>query len=381
MADFGTVKCPKCGEVFEPSDAFQKELEEKFRAVQEKELLAARQKAVSEALKKAGADQEAVLKELRLETAEERERNKKLLQQLEGLTAQIRRLRRKDEERDLEMKKKLADEEERIRLDAQKKAAEEHDLKDREKDKKLTDALRRVEELKTKIQQGSQQTQGEVLELALEELLRREFPADSVEEVKKGVRGADIIQRVFDKIGRPCGTILWETKNAQWSQPWLAKLKEDMRHAKADLAVLVAAHPPEGIENFGYLEGVWVVTRPMVLPLALALRFDLVRVNHERQTHVGKSEKMAVLYEYVTSVEFKHRLEAILESFSGMQNELEREKRWFQAKWARQEKHLRKVMDHTHGMYGELQGVVGKTLPEINTLQIEAAGGESPTRN
>lgn len=372
MSGMGSINCPKCGASFEPSEAFSKQIEEKVLAGQKEQHARDKAAAVSTALKKFQVEQADISARLQRETEEERERNRKLLAQLDELTSQIRELRRKDEERELAMKKRLIDEEEKIRLAALRQAADEHDLKDREKDKKLSDALKQVEELKTKIQQGSQQTQGEVLELELEELLRREFVTDIIEEVKKGVRGADILQRVVDKMGRPCGTILWESKNAQWQQPWIVKLKEDMRQAKAELAVLVATHPPEGVNGFSYLDGIWIVTRPMILPLALALRFDLVRVNHERQNHVGQSEKMAILYEYVTSVEFKHRIEAILESFTGMQDELEREKRWFQTKWARQEKHLRKVMDHTHGMYGELQGVVGKSLPEIQTLQIES---------
>lgn len=349
------IKCPQCGAEFEASEALTHQIEEKVVAdLEAKHLL-----RIEEEKQKAGK-----------ELLEEKERNKKLAIQLTELLDQMRVLKRKDEERDMEMKKKLMDEEEKIRVEVRKKSLEEHELKDREKDQKLREALEQIETLKTKMQQGSQQTQGETLELQLEEMLRSEFPQDEISEVKKGQRGADIAQVVVDKLGRRCGTILWESKNAQWSEGWVAKLKEDQRQAKADLAVLVSVHLPEKLETFTYRAGVWVVSWKHFLPLALALRFNLVSIYHERQTAQGRDEKMQILYQYLTGTEFKHRVEGIVDAFTVLQEELEREKRWFGTKWARQEKEIRKVIDHTHGMYGDLQGVIGNSLPEIKSLEL-----------
>ena len=304
-----------------------------------------------------------------MDSVEEKERNKRLLKQLEELTEDLRKLRRRDEERELEMKKKMADEEEKIRADSRKKTLEEHELKDRESAKNLQDALKQVEELKAQMQRGSQQAQGESLELELEESLKREFPVDTIEEVKKGQRGADVLQRVIDKRGQDCGTILYESKNAQWSNQWIGKLKEDQRQANAHIAVLVVTDPPENLTTFQYIDGVWVVLRTMAISLALALRYSLVSVHHEKLVNTGKSEKMEDLYTYITSIEFKQRIEVIGEAFGSMQEEVEREKRWFQTKWARQEKQLRRVIDNTHGMYGDLQGVV-RSLPDLKTLEL-----------
>jgi len=368
------IKCPHCGEYFEPSEAFkhqlEKELLESERSKHQKELEKVKTEAESTVAEKIKSEYELQFKQFQKDSEEEKERNKRLLKQLEGLNEEIRSLRRKDEERELEMKKKIADEEEKIREDSRKKTIEEHELKDKEKDKKLADALKQVEELKAKMERGSQQTQGEVLELEIEEILRREFPTDIIEEVKKGQRGADVLQRVIDKRNRDCGVILWESKNAQWSNAWIGKLKEDQRQAKADLCVLVVTDPPDGLETFMFQDGVWLVKRKMIVPLALALRFDLVRVNYEKLANVGKNEKSEILYQYITSTEFRHRIEAIVEAFGDMQSEMEREKRWFTTKWARQEKQLRKVVDHTQGMYGDLQGVIGKTLPDLKSLQL-----------
>ena len=193
------------------------------------------------------ASREAVL---RAEAIEEKERNGRLLKQLEELTGEMRALKRKDEERELAYKQQLAADEDRIRTETRKSVADEFLLKDREKEKRLADALRQVEELKAKMQQGSQQTQGEVLELEVEEALRQEFKDDEIIEVKKGQRGADVLQKVNDRRGRFCGTILWETKNAHWTETWIAKLRADQREVKAQIAVLVAVQPPPEVETF-----------------------------------------------------------------------------------------------------------------------------------
>ena len=175
---------------------------------------------------------------------------------------------------------------------------------------------------------------------------------------------------MVDKLNRKCGSILWESKNAKWSDGWIEKLKEDQRQAKADLAVLVSVNLPEGINTFNFVKGVWICSWTSFIPLALALRFNLINIYFEKQNAVNVDEKMKVLYEYLTGNEFKLRVEGIVESFSVLQDDIEREKRWFSSKWARQEKEIRKVIDHTHGMYGDLQGVTGRALPEIKSLEL-----------
>ncbi|MDP1710260.1 MAG: DUF2130 domain-containing protein, partial [bacterium] len=320
-----------------------------------------KRKAIEEASAKVGKDLES-----------ERERSKKLTNQIGELLGEVRELKNKDEDRENEMKKKLIEEEEKIKTEARRKAEDEHKLKDLEKDKKMHDILEANEELRKKLEQGSQQTQGETLELELESKLRSEFPADKILEVKKGQRGADVSQEVIDKLGRSCGTILWESKNAEWSNGWISKLKEDQRQAKADLAVLVSVKLPEGVESFSYKEGVWIVSWKHFIPLSWSLRYNLVSLHNERQSSEGKDEKMKILYQYLTGTEFKNRVEGIVDAFTNLQEELEKEKRYFNVKWARQEKEIRKVVDHTHGMYGDLQAVIGKSLPEIKSLELES---------
>lgn len=343
-----TVKCPKCGTEIEISEALKHQLEEAVRSEER-----------SRAKEEAGKEVEA-----------ERERNKKLTLQIGELLDEIRNLRQKDEMREIEMKKQILAEEDKIKEETRKKLEEDHKLADLQKDKKLGEALEQIEDLKAKIQKGSQQTQGEVLEIEIEEKLKKEFPGDKITEIKKGQRGADVVQEVFDKLGRRCGLILWESKNAEWSNVWVGKLKEDQRQAKADLSVLISVNLPDGVESFAYKDGVWVVSWKHFIPLAWSLRFNLVSLYHERVSSEGKDEKMKILYQYLIGPEFKNRVEGIVDAFTNLQDELEKEKRYFNVKWARQEKEIRRVIDHTHGLYGDLQGVVGKSLPEIKSLRL-----------
>lgn len=337
-----TIKCNNCGTIIDVGEQLAHDIKESV--VNEE-----RQKAQNE------------VNEIR----------HKFTNDMSKLLDEIKTLREKDEMREIEMKKKLMESEETIRRDAIKRAEDEHLLKDVEKEKLIQDLRKSLEDAQKKATQGSQQTQGESLELTLETRLRQEFPNDQISEVKKGVRGADVNQLVVDKLNRQCGTILWESKNAKWSDGWIEKLKEDQRQAKADLAVLVTVNLPEGVNTFNFIKGVWICSWTSFIPLALALRFNLINIYFEKQNAVNVDEKMKILYEYLTGNEFKLRVEGIVEAFATLQDDMEREKRWFASKWARQEKEIRKVIDHTHGMYGDLQGVTGRALPEIKSLEIE----------
>lgn len=375
-----TIRCKYCGKEFEITEAFTHQIieqaisAEREKAQKEKDQL--RIKIESETEQKVRKDLETGLKMLQQSFEEEKIRARNLQAELMKLSRDLQKSRQEKEEMQYKMQKKLIEEQGKIKDEERKRLEEEHGLKDAEKDKKLQDALRVNEELRRKLEQGSQQIQGEVMELALEELLKKEFPADEFMEVKKGVRGADIIQKVIDKRGRECGVILWESKNAKWNEGWMKKLREDQREANANQAILVLANPPPEIKTSAYKGGVWITDRKYVIPLVLALRYDLIRVNYEKQANVGKNEKMEIIYRYLTGTEFKHRIEAIVEAFIILQDDIEREKRWFSQKWARQEKEIRKIVDNTYGMYGELQAVTGRELQSIQTLDLPSGSRE-----
>jgi hypothetical protein len=244
-----------------------------------------------------------------------------------------------------------------------------------EKDQTIASMQQKIEELKQKAEQGSQQLQGEVQELELENLLRIKFPFDSIEPVAKGEFGGDVLQRVFSQNGQYCGAILWESKRTKnWSDSWLVKLREDQRSAKAEVSVIVSQALPKDVETFDVVDGVWVTAPRASLPLATILRQSLMDVTVARQVSDGQQTKTEMVYQYLTGPRFKHRVEAIVEAFTTMQEDLERERKAFTRQWAKREEQIERVIGATAGMYGDLQGIAGKSMQEISGLDMELLG-------
>jgi len=377
-----TVLCPHCGKDVEISEALKHQIKEQtlaaVNAKHKQELEEVKEKALLDSSKKIKEQFEQQLKQIEKDSLEKETQNKKLYDQLEKLMEEKSALKREKDEMKLEMQKTLALEEDKIRLDAQKKAEEEQHLKILAKDKQLADTLKELEDAKRKLQQGSQQTQGEVFELEFEELLQKEFPHDKISPVGKGVKGGDIIQEVWDARGNYNGKILWELKNTKtWSEGWIDKLKGDKRSINAEEAVLISEVMPATIKTAGFREGVWVTKHEFVIGLASALRANLIQLYYAKNANKSKDEKVEAIYSYVSGIEFKHRMEAIIEAFTNMQLELEKERRYFNSKWARDEKNLRQVIDSTSGMHGDFKGLVGKNLLTIKGLDTpELESGE-----
>jgi hypothetical protein len=279
-----------------------------------------------------------------------------------------------EHQRELEVSvaRKLDEERAKISEEAKRRADEEQRLRMREKEKVIGDLKTQIEELKRRAEQGSQQLQGEVLELDLESQLASAFPHDAIEPVAKGVRGADVIQHVRTNLGTDCGILLWEAKRARnWSRDWVPKLKGDQRDIRAEVAILVTEVMPPGLNGFGQHEGVWVCEGPSILPLAIALRDGLVGIAAAKQAEAGKAGKMEQLYAYLAGTEFRQRVEAIVDAFSTMQADLDAEKRAYHKHWAKRQKHIEQAITQTAMLYGGVQGIVGQaTLPEIATLEL-----------
>jgi hypothetical protein len=283
---------------------------------------------------------------------------------------QKRELDEKAKNLDLEAARKIDEERQKIQDETARRVAEEYRMRDAEKDKKLQDALKVNDELKRKLEQGSQQTQGEVLELQLEELIRAAFPLDQIEAVPKGMNGADVVQKVFNKSGHFCGTIVWEFKRTKmWSEGWLQKLKDDQRALKAEIAILISEVLPKDISEFSQRSGIWISNFSSAIGVAQILRAQLIQLANVRASAVGKKEKMEVIYGYLTSTEFRQRVEAIAEAFIQMQGDLSEERRVAEKRWAKRQKEIDRVFQNTAGMYGELQGLLGSTsLQDIPAL-------------
>lgn len=244
-------------------------------------------------------------------------------------------------------------------------------LKVSEKEQQILSMQRQIEALKQKAEQGSQQLQGEVLELELENTLRGKFPFDIIEPVAKGEFGADVIQRVVAPTGQVCGSIIWETKRTKnWSDGWLPKLREDQRTAGSEIAVIVSQSLPNTIDSFGQVDGTWVSGPNYAIPLAIALRQSLVEVNNARLVQDGQQTKTEQVYEYLTGPRFRHRVEAIVEKFSTMQDDLNKERKAMTRLWAKRESQIQGVIEATVGMYGDLEGIAGQAIQSIEGLEL-----------
>jgi hypothetical protein len=404
----GMITCPNCGHEFEMSDALAGRIREHLKAELQQDVsrreaalkkkidaLRAQEAQISKKSEALDAEIEARLKE-RLSEAEKKASQKlegKYADQLKELQGAIeekeaaiktfrdqelelrKRQRKLEEERaslELEVARKLDAEREKIRQEASKKTAEAHRLKDLEKDKLIRDLQTSLADMKRKAEQGSMETQGEVLEQDFEAQLKAFFVHDDIQPVPKGIRGADLVQTVRTPMGAECGVLLWETKNTKaWSSAWIPKLKDDMIETRASIAILVSVVLPEGISRFGQVDGVWVSDPLCAIPLAAALREQLTAISRERSASIGKSEKMEALYQYLAGVEFKQKIEGIVEAFTSMHDQLIRERRAMEKHWKQREKEIERVVKNTVGLYGDMQGIIGGQIPAIPALELD----------
>lgn len=355
------IKCPKCGELIQITDALladeRKIIEQEARKKAEKEL-EDKQSLELQDLKKSGKEKDEKLEKMMKQILDDREK--------------MRLLETKEKERELEMQKKLDEERKKIEEKILKEEEEKHHLKNLEKDKLIQDLKKSLDETQRKAAQGSQQTQGEAFELEFENLLKKEFKNDNIQEVAKGIRGGDVIQEVIDRNGNNVGKILWELKNTKtWSEGWIDKLKSDQRAIKAEDAVIITEALPTDMQTNGaFRNGVWITKQNSSIAIASVLRAKLIQLYYIKSSVVGKNEKTEILYSYLSGTEFKHRVEAIIEAWTSMQEDIEKEKRYFSNKWARDDKNIRQVIDNTIGMHGDLEGIMGNSLPQIKGLDV-----------
>jgi hypothetical protein len=322
-----------------------------------------------------GDDLEQKGKEIESLQAILKQNNAKLAEAQKAQAELLRKQRELDDakrELDLTVEKRVQTNLTAEREKAKREAEEELKLKVLEKDQTITAMQRQIEELKRRAEQGSQQLQGEVLELELEALLAAKFPRDTILPVPKGEFGGDVLHRVVGPTNQICGTILWESKRTKnWSDGWLPKLREDQRAAKAEIAIIISQALPKGIESFGFLDGVWVADPKVAVPVAMSLRHTLVEIAGIRQASEGRHTKMEMVYDYLTGPRFRQRVQALVEAFSSMKEDLDREKKVITRQWAKREEQIDRVMQATVGMYGDLQGIAGKTLQEIEGLEFQ----------
>jgi hypothetical protein len=304
-----------------------------------------------------------------------KQRDAKLADAQKAQAELIRKQRELDDARrelELTVEKRVQTDLLAAREKAKKEAEDEMKLKVMEAEQTIASMQKQIEDLKRRAEQGSQQLQGEVQELEIESLLSARFPRDTIQPVPKGEFGGDILHRVMGPLGQPCGTILWESKRTKnWSDGWLPKLREDQRAAKAEIAVILSQVLPKDVDTFGLVNEVWIAHPKVALPVAVALRQTLIEITGARQASEGQQTKMEMVYRYLTGPRFRQRIQAIVEAFSSMRDDLDRERKAITKQWAKREEQIDRVMQATVGMYGDLQGIAGKTLQEIEGLEFQ----------
>ncbi|WP_149277143.1 DUF2130 domain-containing protein [Pareuzebyella sediminis] len=411
MSEQTQIKCPNCGTSIDVQDILAHQLEDEIRQKYQSQLADEKKKyeAEQEKLDKAKQEfelkkkqenelfQERLDKQLREDrktleeklkaklTEEQSEQFKALQKELNEKSEQVKELNRSKAEIE-KLKREKSELKEAAEAEAQKKInevlqvesekirksfAEKNELKFRELEKQLEDQKKLTEEMKRKQEQGSMQLQGEVQELAIEEWLATQFPLDSIDEVKKGARGADCIQVVNTRSRQNCGKIYYESKRTKdFHSSWIEKFKADMRERDADIGVLVTEVMPSGLERMGMMEGVWVCTYEEFKGLSAVLRESIIQLSLAMATQENKGDKMGMLYDFLTSTTFRMQIEAIVEGFSQMKADLDSEKRSMQRIWKQRERQIEKVITNTIDMYGSIKGIAGNAIQSVKALEL-----------
>jgi hypothetical protein len=402
------IKCPQCGNRFSPEAAMEHDVRMHVEKEYERKL-EEKSKFLELSIKKQEEERyHTKLTALEADRTEKTNRLRKLEEKSVTLEERERKLKEKEEQTEIEMRRRLLERERIITESAEVKAnekaqlvflekqhalererqsmdlllrkriqeetervREEEKMKAAEVQKKLDDQTKLVNEMQRKTTQGSMQAQGEVQELAIEDFLRNTFLRDEIEEIGKGKRGGDCIHQVKDGFGNRCGKILYESKRTKsFGGDWPAKLKEDMRLTQADIGVIVTEVLPHGMTRFGQYEGIWVCTFTEFKALSYLFRDSLCRIGEVKTAQENRGDKMNMLYQYLTSIEFRQKIEAIVEAFQQLQDDLTKEKSLHMSLWAKREKQIFKVMENTVSLYGDVRGIAGTAVKEIEALEV-----------
>ena len=418
MSKEASIKCPNCGTQIDVNEILYHQLENEFKQKnlnekkkfdeeiaqkrveykqaldllkQKEEDIKEQKEKFDEELKKATKEllkqeKQKLQEELKKEILEEQSESIALLKkeldeksnqvkELNIAKAQIERLKRDNEEMEsaimakaqLTLNEQLKIEKEKI----QKTVDEQNELKLKQKEEQLEQLKKQLQEAQRKAEQGPQQLQGEIQELAIEEYLQNKYPFDGIEEIKKGVRGGDCIQTVHTREIQNCGKIYYESKRTKdFQKSWIEKFKADMRDKGADIGVLVTEVLPKELDRMGLIDGVWICTFEEFKGLSSVLRESIIKINQAKKSEENKTDKMSLLYSYLTSTEFTMQVEAIVEGFTQMQSDLDSEKRSMQRIWKQREKQIEKVLENTIGMYGSIKGIAGNSIGNVKALEL-----------
>ena len=364
-----TIICKHCGKEIEITEALLHQVEEKVKKEVSKDLEKEIEKARIEAEMQAKKDFEQKnseeLEKLKKQNEEFREQELKLREEKQKLEETKKQI-------ELESARKLDEERKKIEEKALREFEDSQRMKDKEKETQIENLKRMLEEANRKASGVSQQVQGEVLEIDLEEQLIQAFPTDLIEPVAKGVKGGDIVQVVKNSMGKVAGSILWETKRAKWTPSWLPKLREDTRKVGATSAILVSEDLPKEITSFGFVDTVLVTSYSYAISLAIIVRRGIMQTAAAKSAAESKDETLEMVYQYLQSDAFRHRIEGYVESITLMRSDLESERRSMERIWKRREMQIVKAELSISKLSGELEGIMGTSFPTIKQLSLDS---------
>lgn len=383
------IKCPNCGHEFEPNESIRKSIEEQVRReanAKVDEWKKNKEKELEDNIRKnIASDFETKLRLAEQNNKDYEEKLKEARQQQVEILKKEQDLKNKEAELELSVQKKLQQEREKLtddirKLEEQRMIARETEfqLQVKELQKQLDDQKKLAEEMRRKAEQGSMQLQGEVQELALEEMLKAAFPFDVITEVGKGVRGADCIQTVRNNFGQECGKIIFESKRTKdFAGDWIEKLKADMRSQGADVAVIVTQALPKDMDSFGEKSGVWICSFAEVRPIVQMLRDGIIKISTALKSQENRGDKMHLLYDYLTSREFAEQWQAIREGFMSMKLSIQKERDAMEKLWKQREKQLEKVLLNAAHVQGSIEGIAGVDSIDLNLLENDSSENEN----
>ena len=395
-SDETQIKCPFCHKRIPLDKVIKHQIEEKLQTEFESKLEKVKAEETKKADKRLRKESERIQKASKKEASEEvkskieelsyklRDREGRLKKAQEN-EAELRKAKikiEKDrEEFELTVERRLEEERKKIGEEVSKQVHGQHNLEVLEYKKQIDDYKKKLDEAKLQLQQGSSKLRGEVLELELEDQLKNFFVDDTIEPIASGVRGADILQKVCQKSGKMCGKILFESKRAtKWSNKWISKLKKDQLKSKADIAVLVSTVVPEDINGFTVMQGVCVVEYNYVIPLAALLRTQIMEIDRVKRFDTGREKKQDLLYDHITSNEFRQRVQSFFETLVEMAVDLQRERTSMERMWAKREQQLKNANLGIVNVVGGLQGILGSSMPEIETMELLQLTDEEPKK-
>lgn len=384
MSSTTHITCPNCGHAIDIEELLAHDIEDRDQREQQEHFNAERERLQVEVAERVRRESEAQILALQHEN-EERKRDVQALKSAEVQLLDLqRKMREQQESFDLTLQKRLLEEQtsmetkirktEAERFEVERKREQERfDLERREMQKKLDDTQKAMEEVRRKSEQSSQQLQGEVQELAIEDFLRQRFPHDEVSEVGKGQRGADCIQTVYDS-GRRCGQITYESKRTKnFSMEWVEKLKADMRAKGSDIGVIITETMPKELQSFGSVNGIWVCTYAEFKSLCVVLRDMVIRVSSAIVSQENKGDKMTMLYDYLMSSEFRMSVENVMEAYEHMRSDLDRERTSMEKLWKQRERQIERMRLSMSHVMGSIQGIAGKDLGPVRSFELPVA--------